>query len=98
MSKILGNYMHMHTTYTITDLEAALTASLAPRHVCVTNDSQKHVGHGGYKEGVITHIHVAIESDAFAGKTRVAMHRMVNEVLLPFFEKGLHAIAIDARA
>lgn len=88
----------MSETYTTHDLEAALRTALSPRHVQVRNDSGKHVGHGGYREGVMTHVHVEIESDAFAGKSRVAMHRMVNDALVPFFSKGLHALSIDARA
>ncbi len=88
----------MSKTYSIDDLEHALRATLAPRHVAVRNDSEKHAGHGGYKAGVITHVHVEIESDVFAGKSRVAMHRMVNDALHAFFDQGLHALSIDARA
>lgn len=89
--------MAMSETYTIHDLETALQAALSPRHVHVRNDSEKHAGHSGYREGIMTHVHVEIESDAFAGKTRVAMHRMVNDALTPFFNQGLHALSIDAR-
>lgn len=98
MTKILGIRECMSDIYTLNELETALTAALSPRHLCVTNDSEKHVGHGGYREGVITHVHVAIESNAFAGKSRVATHRLVNDALQVFFEKGLHAVSIDARA
>lgn len=88
----------MSETYTTDDLETALRTALSPRSVTVRNDSEKHAGHGGYREGVMTHVHVMIESDAFAGKSRVAIHRMVNDALQGFFAKGLHALSIDARA
>jgi BolA protein len=37
-------------------------------------------------------------SEAFSGKSRVARHRLVNEVLKGAFDKGLHALAIQAKA
>ena len=41
---------------------------------------------------------VAEAVNAFVGKSRVERHRRVNEVLAPAFVRGLHALAIKARA
>jgi BolA protein len=37
-------------------------------------------------------------SPAFAGKSRVERHRMINEAVAEAFQRGLHALAISARA
>jgi len=37
-------------------------------------------------------------SDAFAGKSRVERHRMVNAAVKEAFGRGLHALAVDAEA
>ncbi|MGL5116634.1 MAG: BolA/IbaG family iron-sulfur metabolism protein [Beijerinckiaceae bacterium] len=39
-----------------------------------------------------------IESAAFAGKNRVAIHREINALVAEEIAAGLHAIAIEARA
>lgn len=39
------------------------------------------------------HLSAVIVSKAFEGQTRVAQHRMVNEILKPYFDDGsLHAL------
>jgi BolA protein len=39
-----------------------------------------------------------VVAEAFAGKSRVERHRLVNDALKPAFERGLHALAIRASA
>jgi BolA protein len=80
---------------TITGL---LSAAFAPHALEVVDESGQHVGHGGWREGQTTHVRVRIASPAFAGKTRVQMHREINAALVPAFDAGLHALAIEARA
>ncbi|QFU15204.1 BolA family protein [Microvirga thermotolerans] len=75
-----------------------LQARLQPTHLAVTDESEQHRGHAGWREGGETHFRLHIVSDAFAGKSRVERHRLVNEVLKGAFERGLHALAIEARA
>jgi BolA protein len=41
---------------------------------------------------------VRITAAAFAGKTRVAIHRMINEALADELGSGVHALAIEAKA
>jgi BolA protein len=41
---------------------------------------------------------VNIASPAFAGKTRVEMHRAINALLADEFAERVHALAISARA
>lgn len=75
-----------------------LTAALAPEALEVIDESARHHGHAGWREGGETHFRVRIVSRAFAGKTRVERHRMVNEVLAEELADRVHALAIAAEA
>ncbi|MBA1154958.1 BolA family protein [Microvirga mediterraneensis] len=75
-----------------------LQESLQPTDLTVIDESEKHHGHAGWREGGETHFQVNIVSQAFSGKSRVARHRLVNEVLKGAFDRGLHALAIQAKA
>jgi BolA family transcriptional regulator, general stress-responsive regulator len=79
-------------------ITAALKAALAPTTLEVIDESDQHAGHGGWREGQTTHVRVRITSAAFAGKSRVEVHRMVNGLLAGEFAAGLHALAIEAKA
>jgi BolA family transcriptional regulator, general stress-responsive regulator len=75
-----------------------LQEQLQPSALTVTDESEQHRGHGGWREGGETHFRLHIVSEAFSGKSRVERHRLVNEVLKGAFDKGLHALAIQAKA
>jgi BolA protein len=78
-----------------------LNQALAPELLDVVDDSHRHAGHlgnPGSAAGSETHFSVKVVSSAFAGKTRLARHRMVNDALAEELATGLHALAIDARA
>ena len=75
-----------------------LEERLQPTRLAVLDESAQHIGHGGWREGGETHFRVDIVSEAFSGKTRVERHRLVNEALKGAFDRGLHALAIQAKA
>ena len=76
-----------------------VTRELRPTELRVDDESHLHAGHAGSREGGETHFRIDVVSEAFAGKTRVERHRLVNEVLADAFGRhGLHALAIKARA
>jgi len=77
------------------EIEAALRAALAPSDLAVRDDSHLHAGHAGAREG--RHYAVRIVSEAFAGRSRVARHRLVYHALAELIPRGVHALAIDAR-
>jgi BolA family transcriptional regulator, general stress-responsive regulator len=79
-------------------IERKLKEALAPRSLTITDDSHKHRGHAGWREGGETHFSVAILSDAFLGKSRVDRHRLVNAALAEELAEGVHALAISAKA
>ncbi|UJW82699.1 BolA family protein [Hydrogenophaga sp. SL48] len=77
-------------------LQAALDAALTPSHLEVLDESAAHAGHAGANGlGYGTHFRVRIASPAFAGKSRVAQHRLVYDALQNFTDAGLHALAIE---
>ena len=77
-------------------IEQQLTAELQPSHLQVIDESAEHAGHvGATAEGFGTHVRVRIASPAFAGKTRVAKHRLVYDSMQNFIDQGLHALAIE---
>lgn len=73
---------------------------LAPTHLAVIDDSQKHAGHAGNPDGKgQTHFTVEITSDAFAGKSRVERQRMVMDLVAPVWrETSLHALSLRTTA
>ncbi|WP_112661743.1 BolA family protein [Microvirga flavescens] len=84
---------------TLTDwITQTLQERLQPIELIVTDESHKHHGHSGWREGGETHFRLHIVSEAFIGKGRVERHRLVNEVLKDAFARGLHALAIQAKA
>jgi BolA protein len=72
-----------------------LSVKFAPSHLEVLDESEKHRGHGGYREGGESHFRVRIASAAFAGMTRVAQHRAIMETLDTELKSGVHALAIE---
>lgn len=78
------------------DIETALRQALQPERLEVEDDSHLHVGHAGAREG--RHFTVRLVSDRFAGLSRVARHRLVYAALETLIPRGIHALAIDARA
>jgi BolA protein len=80
------------------DIRRKLNEAFAPEALAVEDESERHRGHAGWREGGETHFRLRIVSDAFRGKSRVERHRMVNAALAEEFERGLHALAIEARA
>ena len=75
-----------------------LTRELEPSELRVDDESHLHAGHGGWRPSGETHFRINVVSKAFAGKSRVECHRIVNGMLAPAFAQGLHALAVTAKA
>lgn len=76
-------------------LRAALEAALGPTSLDIRDDSAKHAGHAGAREG--GHFHVTITAAAFAGRSAVERHRMVYAAAAELMGRDIHALSIDAR-
>ena len=77
-------------------LETQLQTTLQPSRLEVIDESAAHAGHVGSNGTAYgTHFRVRIASPLFAGKGRVACHRLVYDSLQIFIDQGVHAIAIE---
>lgn len=75
-----------------------LNSALCPSQLALSDDSEKHRGHGGYNPAGESHFSLEIESPAFAGKSRVERQRMVYRALGELMESRVHALSIRATA
>ena len=77
---------------------ARLQAALSPTVLDLVDDSEEHRGHAGHDERGESHFSLAIESPAFAGKSRVERQRMVYAALGDLMRERVHALTIKATA
>jgi BolA protein len=91
----------MDTTATgpvATEMLKRLNSALSPRTISLIDDSERHRGHGGYNPAGESHFALDIESEAFAGKSRVERQRMVYRALGELMGERVHALQLRARA
>jgi BolA family transcriptional regulator, general stress-responsive regulator len=77
---------------------ARLTEALDPILLDVVDESDRHAGHAGAREGGGTHFRIRVVSARFERTTRVERHRLVYDLLTDEFADGLHALALVAKA
>ncbi len=83
----------------LTQIEQKITAELAPEQLEVINESHLHSGHQpGFDGKGESHLRVRIVASAFSGMNRVMRHRKINDLLKEEMNRGLHALAIDAKS
>ncbi|WP_026317560.1 BolA family protein [Ahrensia kielensis] len=77
-----------------------LSQALNPVRMEVINESHMHAGHaGGSADGSgETHMRVRVISAKFDGVGRVQRHRLINDLLKPVLDEGLHALALEPAA
>jgi len=73
-----------------------LAAALAPTTLEIVDESHKHAGHEGARDGR-GHFAVTIVSAAFAGELPLARHRRVYAALGELMQTDIHALSIQAR-
>ena len=81
-----------------TEMLARLDSALSPTAIELSDDSEQHRGHGGYNPAGESHFSLAIESAAFAGKSRVERQRMIYAALGDLMRERVHALSIRASA
>ena len=75
-------------------IDNKLRDAFTPLRLAIEDESSRHHGHAGWREGGETHFRVEIVSAAFEGKTRVARQRLVYAALKGELDAGLHALAL----
>lgn len=77
-------------------IRAALERALAPLELEVEDDSARHAGHAGARDGR-GHFNVTVVSAAFEGLAPLARHRAVYAAVGALMDTDIHALAIVAR-
>jgi BolA protein len=75
-----------------------LEEALQPTRLDIIDESHLHAGHSRQARAGESHFRVLIVSPEFAGKSRLARHRLVNELLAEELATKVHALAIHAYA
>ena len=78
-------------------IQNKLTAAFQPTRLEIEDDSGRHAGHSGAREGGESHFNVTIESPAFSGTPRVIRQRMVHKALAEELAGPVHALSVRAR-
>ncbi|MFC6841547.1 BolA family protein [Xanthomonas theicola] len=78
-------------------IRAVLQTAFAPQALEVEDDSHRHAGHAGARDGR-GHFNVRIVSAAFASLAPLARHRAVYAALGAMMQTDIHALSIHAQA
>ncbi len=76
-------------------MRSLLMEAFTPLALKVIDDSHKHVGHAGARDGR-GHFTVEIVSDAFTGMATLARHRAIYTALGQMMTTDIHALSIKA--
>ena len=76
-------------------IRTRLEAAFEPEELDVVDDSHRHVGHAGARDGR-GHFQVRILSRRFAGKRTLERHRMIYAALGPLMQTDIHALGLEA--
>jgi BolA protein len=83
------------TTERVALIRDRLEAAFAPDELEIVDDSRRHAGHAGARDGR-GHFHVRILARQFSGKRTVERHRMVYAALGPLMQTDIHALGVVA--
>ena len=75
-----------------------LTNAFQPERLEVVDDSARHAGHVGAREGGESHFNVVIVAEAFKGMSRVQRQRAVYAALSAELAGPVHALSLKAFA
>lgn len=76
------------------EIHTRLKGAFTPTVLEVVDDSERHRGHSGWREGGQTHFRVRIVAPAFEGLSRLAQHRAVHAALGKDLMTRIHALAL----
>ena len=76
-------------------IRARLDAAFAPESLEIIDDSHRHAGHVGAKDGR-GHFRVRIVSERFVGTKTLERHRMVYAALGSLMQTDIHALSVTA--
>jgi BolA protein len=80
------------------EIESRLVSALKPERLVVTDDSEAHRGHSGWREGGETHFRIDIAADTLRPLSRIARHRAIHDALGKDLVARIHALEIHVTA
>jgi BolA family transcriptional regulator, general stress-responsive regulator len=83
------------TAERVAQIRERLQTAFAPDQLEIVDDSHRHAGHAGAKDGR-GHFQVRILSQRFSGKRTVERHRMVYAALGSMMQTDIHALGVTA--
>ena len=79
----------------VNQIEERLRTALSPLRLEIKDESAKHAGHAGARDGG-GHFDVTIVAAQFAGQGLLQRHRLVYDALGEAMRKDIHALSIHA--
>lgn len=77
----------------ISEMTKRLQEHLQPSQLDIIDDSHKHIGHAGARDGK-GHFTLVISSEHLQNKRKVQQHRLIYQALGDMMETDIHALAI----
>ena len=84
----------MSQTNRVEMIREKLSAAFNPTDLDIIDESHKHAGHAGARQG--GHFAITIVSNAFQGKNMIERHRMIYKALGDAMKTDIHALSIQA--
>ncbi|MGH8123081.1 MAG: BolA family protein [Rudaea sp.] len=81
----------------IEQIRLRLQCSLSPLALDIVDESHKHAGHAGARDGR-GHFRVRIVAAAFSGLALIRRHQRVYAALGDLMQTDIHALALETRA
>lgn len=79
-------------------IEEKLTVAFRPTRLDVVDDSARHAGHAGGREGGESHFNVVIVAPVFEGQSRLQRQRSIYSALEEELAGPVHALSVKAFA
>ena len=79
-------------------LRSKLQDAFSPERLEVVDDSARHAGHAGAREGGESHFNVVIVAEAFKGRSRIQRQRDVYTALSEELAGPVHALSVKVFA
>ncbi len=77
------------------EMRDKLQTAFQPRELVIEDESEKHRGHAGYREGGQSHFQVVIAAEVFGPMSRIERHRAVHGALGKDLVGRIHALALQ---
>lgn len=77
------------------EIRQKLEQAFHPEFLEVLDESERHRGHSGWREGGQTHFRVRMKAAALSELSRIGRHRAVHQALGPDLIGRIHALALE---